>query len=213
MNSNGPRWFPFASLGNSGYAEDAFADIDPVEARRKDEIAQYDLAYQQAEYHMGEGRARFVRRYLRLFPLARGSLLDVGTGRGETLVHASAAHFAPVRGTEVVETLIARNPLVDRAEAHALPYDDASWDHVTCFDVLEHLLPEDVAPALREMWRVARSTVTVSASERPSVWGERDLHISKRPRADWEALIAECWGVVPVFVGHAGSSPCWRGEK
>jgi ubiquinone/menaquinone biosynthesis C-methylase UbiE len=111
-------------------------------------------------------------------------------------------------GTEVVPDLC--GVLVTQACAHELPFEDDSFDHVTCFDVLEHLVYDDLIPALRQMQRVARQTVTVSASEVPSIHGGRDLHISAMPAAQWHALLKEAWGVEPDRHGTAGRSPCWR---
>ena len=90
-----------------------------------------------------------------------------------------------------------------------LPFDDRSFDNVTCFDVLEHLTEEDLPKALGEMARVAKRTVTVSASERPSIFKGRDLHISKRPKAKWIELFKSVWGQVQV-IGNAGASPAFR---
>lgn len=175
------------------------------ETDRDSEIALYEQAYRSPKYAMGAKRRDAVQQIVDdLMP--RGTLLDVSTGRGETLAFAcSAGHDA--RGTEVVPELL--NDRVTFAQAHSLPFPDASFDHVTCFDVLEHLVEEDVHACLREMRRVARVSVTASASERPSVFGDVDLHISKRPAAQWQAAMAEAWGGADRIM-NAGGSPCWQ---
>jgi 2-polyprenyl-3-methyl-5-hydroxy-6-metoxy-1,4-benzoquinol methylase len=174
---------------------------------RAAEIALYRKAYTRPDYRMGNRRTTDVAAHLARCPV-RGSLLDVGTGRGEALRMARAAGFDPVCGTEVVPELI--RPGVHFAEAHALPYDDGEWDVVTCWDVLEHLIPEDVAPALAELARVSRRIVMASASTEPSVYDGRDLHISARPEAEWDALFRQVWGEGAERIGTAGRSPCWR---
>lgn len=183
-----------------------FSPPAPQETTREAEIEQYVQAYQSPDYKMGVKRKLHVADVLA--ELGSGSLLDVGTGRGETLVMAEATGLFPVRGTEVVPDLIGGN--VVYAQAHELPFEDGEFDHVTCFDVLEHLVEDDLRPALAEMKRVARRTVTVSASELPSVYGGRDLHISRRPAADWLALIREVWGPEAEQIGVAGNSPMFR---
>lgn len=170
---------------------------------RDDEIQQYVKAYQSPEYKMGQNRRRAVERIL--FNLPRSSLLDVGTGRGETLDIARRLGHEPI-GTEVVPELI--KPGVVFAAAHDLPFADGAFDHVVCFDVLEHLVYEDLVPALKEMKRCAQKTVTVSASELPSIHNGRDLHISAQPAAEWERLIKRAWGDC-TRIGCAGRSPCW----
>lgn len=182
---------------------------------RDDEVDQYVKAYKSEQYRMGVRRKADVTRILSGF--ARGeTLLDVGTGRGETLQIADSFGLLP-HGTEVVPYLL--NSRVTKAYAHMLPFEDGSFDHVTCFDVLEHLTEPDIRPALREMLRVARKTVTVSASELsdirrdPETGKMRELHITKRPKSAWLAVIRECWGPRASDFGTAGRSPAFRVVK
>jgi len=179
--------------------------IPPDPPTRDAEMAQYTGLYKLDNYRMGQKRRDAVQQIVgELTP--RGTLLDVSTGRGETLAFASAAgHDA--YGTEVVPDLLTER--VTFAPAHELPFHDGQFDHVTCFDVLEHLVEEDVHACLREMRRVAKVSVTASASERPSWFGERDLHISKRPAAEWEKAMAAAWGGSTRII-NAGGSPCWQ---
>lgn len=185
------------------------AIMQEMQPTRKGEIEAYVQAYASPMYRMGTRRRASVQAILGGLP--RGSLLDVGTGRGETLAFAKAAGHGPVMGTEVVPALLAED--VVYAEAHALPFPDGSWDHVTCFDVLEHLVEDDIEPALREMLRVARRSVTVSASERSDIREGRELHISKRPVKQWLEVITECWGPTARLIGNAGASPCFQVVK
>jgi len=172
------------------------------------EIEHYRAAYQDPAYGMGKRRKLDVARILG--ELEPGSLLDIGTGRGECLAMALAAGHFPVHGTEVVKELLGGNVLY--AEAHHLPFPTGSHDYVTCFDVLEHLVEADIRPCLRDMYRVASRTCIVSASELESIHNGRDLHISRRPRAQWLQLIAECWPGAYEFRG-AGRSPAFRVDK
>lgn len=176
---------------------------------RKGEIAVYATCYESSSYAMGARRRADVQRFLT--SLRPGSLLDVGCGRGEALTFAEAAGHRPLMGTEVVPTLLGERAVY--AEAHDLPFADGEFDHVTCWDVLEHLTEPDIRPALREMWRVAGRTVTASASERKDVRNGRDLHISRRPAAEWLQLVQECWGPNAKQVGTAGASPMFHAVK
>lgn len=183
---------------------------DARENSRKFEIDAYREAYKDPHYGMGVRRRAHVKAMLA--KLERGSLLDVATGRGECLKFARELGFSePIIGTEVVDDLLDVDVVF--ARAHDLPFEDGSFDVVTCFDVLEHLIEDDIRPCLREMYRVARRTCIVSASERPGKWrGGRDLHISRRPAAEWAELIADCWPGMVGF-GSAGASPCFRVDK
>lgn len=177
--------------------------------RRHTEIAVYARCYESANYAMGARRRADVARFLGTLP--PGSLLDVGCGRGEALAFAASVGHRPVLGTEVVPALLGER--VVYAEAHALPFADRSYEHVTCWDVLEHLVEADIRLALREMWRVAACTVTVSASERHDIRNGRELHISRRPASEWLAVIRACWGPTAEQIGFAGASPMFHAKR
>jgi hypothetical protein len=106
------------------------------------------------------------------------------------LSEAAELGFSPVKGTEVVPALIDGERVV-RAEVHALPFPDKSFDVVTMFDVIEHLLPGDDELACRELARVARHHVILTANNRPSFNKDGDdLHINRRDYAEWDRLFA-----------------------
>jgi ubiquinone/menaquinone biosynthesis C-methylase UbiE len=91
-------------------------------------------------------------------------VLDVATGTGHT-AFAFAAHVREVIATDVTpEMLIEGGRLKDEggiinvefqlADAHDLPFEDESFDIVTCRRAAHHFV--DVGKALREMRRVLR---------------------------------------------------------
>ena len=141
--------------------------------------------YYDPSYGLGKRRRDHIHYHLkRVHP--KGSLLDVSTGRGEVLHMACALGFTPVRGTEAVRYLC-DGDTVHHALAHDLPFPDDSFDTVTMFDVLEHLLPEDTEAVCRELARVARSNILLTVHNGPSSWRSSggDLHINRR--ASYEA--------------------------
>lgn len=179
---------------------------------RAAEHAKYARTYAtQRHYKMGEPRKADAIRDLHALP-CRGAYLDVSCGRGEMLDQARRFGFDPVRGTEIVPDLIDGERVV-RAEVHALPFDDGSFDVVTMFDVIEHLLAGDDEAACREMARVARRHILLTANNRPSFnKAGDDLHILKRPYAEWDALFRQWFpGEVTRLKGdRAYVSEAWR---
>lgn len=160
-----------------------------IDDKRRAEHAKYECVYAtNPKYRMKEQRKADAVRDLAALP-CRGSYLDVSCGRGEMLENAGHLGFQIVHGTEIVPALIDGERIL-RAEVHALPFGDKSFDVVSMFDVIEHLIPGDDQAACREMARVARSHILITANNKPSTnkaTGE-DLHINKRPYEEWDAL-------------------------
>lgn len=163
------------------------SDLDTL---RKAEHPKYHRAYEHARYRMKAERRADAVNDIRALPV-RGAYLDVACGQGDMLDEAAALGFDPVKGTEIVPTLIDGNRVV-YAEVHALPFPARSFDVVTMFDVIEHLIPGDDERACRELARVARKHVVLTANNGPSFnKAGDDLHINKRPYEAWDWLFHE----------------------
>jgi SAM-dependent methyltransferase len=125
------------------------------------------------------GRRRIVLAVIRRLALpADGStrILDAGCGSGRTLDDLRA--FGAVVGIdatpECVAATRARGHDVVEAPVESLPFEDATFDLVTCLDVLEHT--EDDIQAARELRRVARpgGYVLVTVPAYPRLWSVHD---------------------------------------
>jgi SAM-dependent methyltransferase len=107
-------------------------------------------------------------------PAAR--LLDAGCGSGRTL--DDLARYGLVSGMELnplgVTAARARGHEVREGRVEAIPYEDASFDLVTCLDVIEHT--DDDAVSLRELRRVTRpgGVLVVTVPAHPALWSRHD---------------------------------------
>jgi SAM-dependent methyltransferase len=149
------------------------------------------------------GRRRIIRAELDNLPLPAGAqVLDAGCGSGRTL--QELASYGEVHGIELSPeaAAIARgrelgDVRVGRLEE--LPWDDATFDLVTCLDVIEHT-PDDRA-TLRELRRVTKPggwlLVTVPAYQ--ALWSAHDEanhHYRRYGRATLRAAAQEAgWQV------------------
>jgi SAM-dependent methyltransferase len=124
------------------------------------------------------GRRRVLRAVLdgvALPPEAR--LLDAGAGSGRTL--DELARLGSVAGVELnpagVEAARERGHHdVREAPVEELPHPDASFDLVTCLDVIEHT--DDDVRSLRELSRVTRpgGVLVVTVPAYPRLWSRHD---------------------------------------
>ncbi len=117
----------------------------------------------------------FVENFLR-----PNSILDLGCGHNEFCHHFKDRMLRCVGVDFACPSADVMCPITE------LPFGDKEFHLVTAFDVLEHLRPEEVEPALMEMARVSRMYL-VSIAYRPSLWlveGE-NLHPTVQPEAEW----------------------------
>jgi SAM-dependent methyltransferase len=135
------------------------------------------------------GRRRVLCAQLdRLSLPANARILDAGCGSGRTL--DVLADYGTVVGCDVDDTAVAAarwggHAEVTPAAIERLPFPDASFDLITCLDVLEHLPDDDMA--LRELRRVSRpgAALVVTVPAYPALWSahdERNLHYRRYDR-------------------------------
>lgn len=92
-----------------------------------------------------------------LAPQMRGDYLDVGSGSGVLIDRMTRQFPVTARASDYRgDLLLVEGITVDvvNLNAEPLPYPDASFDLVTCTEVIEHL--EHYRATLREMARVLR---------------------------------------------------------
>jgi len=124
------------------------------------------------------GRREIIARELARLPIPRGGhVLDAGCGSGRTLLEL--VPYGRVSGIELNEDAaeVARgrgefDVRIGRLEE--LPWDQDTFDLITCLDVIEHT-PDDVV-TLRELRRVSRPgawlLITVPAYQ--ALWSRHD---------------------------------------
>lgn len=126
------------------------------------------------------GRRRVLCALLDRLELPDGArALDAGCGSGRTLDLLSS--YATSSGVDLSPAAIAAARGRGHDEVHVaaverLPYPAATFDLITCLDVLEHV-PDDVR-ALRELRRVARpgAALVITVPAYPSLWSAHDEH-------------------------------------
>lgn len=112
------------------------------------------------------------------------SVVDVGCGRGELLIH-SARRGAEVWGLDyaqealelVNELLQAEEYAALRPQIHAmrssaltLPLPDNSMDVAFMLDVVEHLYHDELNQSLRDIWRVLKPGGRLIIHTMPNLW-------------------------------------------
>ena len=147
---------------------------------RESEVEKYQRCYASDSYKMG--RRRWLRMKKDLDVISTDlTLLDVGSGRGETIEYARERGIDAL-GLEIVPELTSDD--IAQGSITAIPFH--TCDVVTCYDVLEHLPPEDVDKALDELFRVAKHRLFLTVSGNPAERGDDVLHMSIHTWTWWE---------------------------
>ena len=122
-----------------------------------------------------------------------GRTLDVGCGEGrlvgELLKLGVDTHGVDVSNV-VINRCLARYPeRFTQGSVLELPFEDDEFKTIVSTDCLEHIAPEDVSKALKELHRVSKRFVLLqiaTTQDRDNHW-----HLTIEPRAWWEARCFE----------------------
>jgi len=109
------------------------------------------------------------------------SVLDVGCGRGEILIHASqqaawtCGFDYAIAALEIASESIAAHhhsdkTLIHLGNARNLPYLDDQFDRVFMLDVVEHLYPSELHEVFVEIQRVLSPTGRLIIHTMPNTW-------------------------------------------
>jgi hypothetical protein len=127
----------------------------------------YDLAFDQfSRQYQAKRLVEAVRTKKRL------KILDVGGHKGVT------REFFPQDEVIIADLFDVEEPGYIKASALDLPFDDNSFDIVTCFDVFEHIADGDRPQFLKEITRVAKQYVLVAAPFDTEYVGEAERELN-----------------------------------
>lgn len=146
-----------------------------IELRLK-EREKYVWLYENSKNYGSSFYAKNALVYLKTFTDVE-SIVDVGTGRGEFCKWASTNIAKKVFGVDFVFEPLKencnKNITYIKSFAHDLPFNNKSIDMITAFNVLEHLLPQDIDQTLNEFNRITKKYMFFSIcynDSKPQKW-------------------------------------------
>jgi len=131
----------------------------------------------------GKGAIKIIKEWL------PKSLIDVGCGHNEFVKEIRSLNISSIgldfacSGADII------------ADAKNIPFENKKFDVLTAFDMLEHLLQEDVPIVLKEFERVS-SRFVFSICCKPSInkWKGHTLHPTVMPENWWIEQIIKAGG-------------------
>lgn len=124
-----------------------------------------------------------ILEMIRGIPADAKRLLDVGCGRGYFLSRvAEARPDLELVGSDVVDKLAYQGMRLVAGNIESLPFEDRSFDVVTCSHTLEHIV--DPSAAIRELKRVAKRVLFVAVPRQRYYFYTLDEHVNFYPQAE-----------------------------
>jgi 2-polyprenyl-3-methyl-5-hydroxy-6-metoxy-1,4-benzoquinol methylase len=151
-----------------------------------------------------------LARYLWAAQVAGGvELLDAGCGTGYGTAILAATGAARVSAIDIDPACVERvRDAVAGVEAHAadvreLPFPDASFDLVVCFEVIEHI--DERRAAIRELARVLRpdGTLLISSPNRKRYPKGNEFHVHEYTPEELEQELGSVFTSVRLHRQHA----------
>jgi ubiquinone/menaquinone biosynthesis C-methylase UbiE len=144
---------------------------------------------------------------------APSSALDVGCAKG-FLVKALEQLGVDAHGIDPSEYALAeahadiKNRLTE-AMAQSIPFNDNSYDLVTCFDVLEHIPEVDIPKVLQETLRVSKQWVILRVVTKELPDDVDTSHATIHDKNWWEEKIKEVGGIVEATENYVNPTVWW----
>jgi len=174
---------------------------------RKHEYKKYEYLYRKGELC---GNSGTIKPYGKkcwgkgalplLMEIKPKSILDIGCGTNTfcTNVIKKSSLNCICKGVDFAGLLANF-----KAPAHKIPVPNKSFEWITAFDIMEHLLPEEVDEVFEEFYRIATNgwlfSIAYIKSKR-TVFGGEQLHMTIRPKEWWVKKIKK-YIEVKEFVG------------
>ncbi len=140
-----------------------------------------------------------LAHYRLILPRLSGKILDAGSGEGfgvEMMRKAGLDAWGIDLSADVVQKTSARyGAYFSVGSITRIPYDDATFDAVTCMEVIEHVPEADAIKALAEIHRVLRPggrLILSTPNGKNSIGGEVNAyHFKEYTDREMRALLSE----------------------
>ena len=173
------RWFmyPFFWYWFKGKKVRLYMDFKKLAWRMSDE--EFLQVYRELDCRATDRptdlNGKSIKRMLSVFEPTATTLLDVGCGRGEWLRIVQKEKGLAVTGCDVFEEPLGSGYEYKQGMIEALPFEDRSFDIVTCNHTIEHL--RDPQKAIAELKRVARKQLIIVTPKQRYFYYTMDLHL------------------------------------
>lgn len=171
-----------------------------IQEKREEEKTLYAEIYKNEKTKYGNSmHAKNILSYIKSLNI--NSIADIGCGRGDFPIWMKKQGCKIVYGIDFAANFKLYNDVIyKKSYAHDLPLKDNEVEYVTSFDMMEHLIPEDIDNVLNEFDRVSTKGMIFSICYKPSkikIFG-KNLHPSVYPEKWWINKLKK-YGIVKTY--------------
>jgi ubiquinone/menaquinone biosynthesis C-methylase UbiE len=177
------RWFmyPFFYIWYKGKKMDLYMDFKSKVYQMTDE--EYATAYREldclATDRPTDMNEQSIALMISKFDTSAKTILDVGCGRGYWLNKVTQATQLTATGCDMYDNVPFDKASYVKGNIYKLPFEDNSFDIVTCHHTIEHLL--DLQPAIAELKRVAKKQLMIVTPKQKYYYYTMDMHVNFFP--------------------------------
>lgn len=174
------------------------------------EIKKYDYLFENNDlYNANRNHPRYDIAEKLLKKCERVKLVaDIGCGRCiffEKLQRKGLQVFGVDPSMVIINSK--KSPFVIYGTCDDTPFADNLFDVVFCLDVLEHI-PEILIPnSLKELYRISKKYLIISAASHEDIVENLKVHISIKSYPEWEKIISKYFKIVSSEMIYSKTYP------
>lgn len=174
------------------------------------EIKKYDYLYKNNDlYNANKNHPRYVIAEKLLLNCGQVKLVaDIGCGRCiffDILQKRRLQVFGLDPSMVIVNSK--KSPFVIQGTCDKIPFADDLFDVVFCLDVLEHIPEVLISDSLKELSRITKKYLIISAASHEDIIENLKVHISIKSYSEWEKIISKYFQILSSEIIHSKTYP------
>ena len=170
------------------------------------EIKKYDYLFENNDlYNANKNHPRYAVAEKFLKKCGKVKLVaDIGCGRGiffDMLQRKGLQVFGLDPSIIIINSK--KSPFIIQGTCDNIPFADDLFDVVFCLDVLEHIPGILISDSLKELRRISKKYLIISAASHEDIVEKLKVHISIKSYLEWEKIISKYFKIVSEEIIHS----------
>ena len=176
----------------------------------EEEIKKYDYLFENNNlYNANKNHPRYAVAEKLLKSCGKVKLVaDIGCGRGIFFDKLQKKGLQVIgMDPSMVIVNLRKSPFIVQGTCDSIPFANNLFDVVFCLDVLEHIPEKLISDSLRELYRISKRYLIISAASHEDVVENLKVHISVKPYQEWEKIISKYFKITASEMIHSITYP------